>query len=121
MCIGFILGTLTMVYAAIIQWRVYKTSPCGNYATDCELGVSPVSLWAQIPLFGVPAIGEIFINVTSCEFSSLFPAFGVELGKTDLTRVILDELAYTRAPARMKALVYAIVRLSFLKVCRIKS
>lgn len=37
----------------------------------------------QVPLFSLPALGEIFVNVTSYE------------------------LAYTRAPPRMKGLVYA--------------
>ena len=40
-------------------------------------------LQLQVPLFSLPALGEIFVNVTSYE------------------------LAYTRAPSRMKGLVYA--------------
>ncbi|ORY31441.1 putative integral membrane peptide transporter [Naematelia encephala] len=84
MCIGFMLGTVTMIISAIIQWRIYETSPCGYYATDCEAGVSPVSIGWLIPIYSLPAIGELFVNVTSYE------------------------LAYTRAPARMKGLVYAI-------------
>ncbi|KAK4698538.1 hypothetical protein P7C70_g7736, partial [Phenoliferia sp. Uapishka_3] len=83
---GFVLGGINMIIGAILQWRVYKTSPCGYYATsDCAAGVSSISLWAQIPLYALPAIGEIFVNVTSYE------------------------IAYTRAPARMKGLVYAMV------------
>lgn len=84
MCIGFLLCSSNMVIAAIVQWKVYQTSPCGYYATDCELGVSPVNIAWQIPYYAIPALGEIFVNVTSYE------------------------LAYTRAPARMKGLVYAI-------------
>lgn len=84
MCIGFLLGAVTMIIGAILQWKVYSTSPCGWYATDCPAGVSSVPLMAQIPLYALPALGEIFVNVTSYE------------------------LAYTRAPARMKALVYAL-------------
>lgn len=84
MFIGFQLGTINMIGGAIMQWKVYQTSPCGYYASDCEAGVSSVSLWWQLILYGVPAIGEIFVNVTAYE------------------------LAYTRAPARMKGLVYAI-------------
>nr|XP_031857864.1 uncharacterized protein CI109_006736 [Kwoniella shandongensis]KAA5524936.1 hypothetical protein CI109_006736 [Kwoniella shandongensis] len=83
--IGFALGTITMVIGALVQWRVYATSPCGYYATDCELGVSPVPLAWQVPLSALPGIGEIFISVTSYE------------------------IAYTRAPARMKSLVYALI------------
>ncbi|KAJ9120709.1 hypothetical protein QFC22_002640 [Naganishia vaughanmartiniae] len=85
MTIGFALAGINMVIGAILQWQVEKSSPCGLYATsDCE-GVSDISLWAQVPLYSLPAIGELFVNVTSYE------------------------LAYTRAPARMKSLVYAMV------------
>jgi POT family proton-dependent oligopeptide transporter len=83
MCIGFILGSLTCVVCAVIQSRVYATSPCGKMASTCDTP-SSVSLWWQIPIYSLPAIGEIFVNVTSYE------------------------LAYTRAPARMKGLVYAL-------------
>ncbi|WVQ94831.1 hypothetical protein IAU59_001914 [Kwoniella sp. CBS 9459] len=83
--IGFALATITMIIGAIVQWKVYKTSPCGYYATDCEDGVSSVPLAWQIPLSALPGIGEIFVSVTSYE------------------------IAYTRAPARMKSLVYAII------------
>ncbi|CDZ97807.1 H /oligopeptide symporter [Phaffia rhodozyma] len=82
MSIGFMLGSINMIIGAILQWRVYATSPCGNLASTCD-ELSTVNLWAQIPLYSLPAIGELFVNVTSYE------------------------LAYTRAPARMKGLVFA--------------
>ncbi|KAL7415368.1 POT family-domain-containing protein [Mrakia frigida] len=87
MAFGFVLGGLSMVIGAILQWKVYETSPCGYSATSesCEGAISTVNLWAQIPLYSLPALGEIFVNVTSYE------------------------IAYTRAPARMKGLVYAAV------------
>lgn len=84
LCIGFLLCSANMIIGAVVQAKIYATSPCGHYATNCELGVSSVSLLWQIPLYSLPAIGEIFVNVTSYE------------------------LAYTRAPARMKGLVYGI-------------
>lgn len=84
MCIGFLLASISCVIAAIVQSRIYATSPCGTFASTCEEGVSPVSLWLQIPIISIPAIGELFVNVTSYE------------------------LAYTRSPARMKALVYSL-------------
>jgi len=86
MSVGFILGGLSMIIGAILQWKVYEESPCGYQATSGAEGCNaPISLWAQIPLYALPAIGEIFVNVTSYE------------------------IAYTRAPARMKGLVYAAV------------
>lgn len=88
MSIGFFLGTIGCIFGAVIQDRIYKTSPCGNMATHClvdgETAVSPVSLWWQMPLIIFPAIGELFVNVTSYE------------------------LAYTRSPTRMKGLVYSL-------------
>lgn len=82
MCIGFMLGCITCVICALIQWRVYATSACGKYASTCDTP-SAISLWWQIPIYTIPAVGELFVNVTSYE------------------------LAYTRSPARMKGLVYA--------------
>lgn len=81
MSIGFLLAATGSAIGAIVQWRVYKTSPCGYYATSKCDGVSPISLWVQAPIIALPAIGELFVVVTSYE------------------------LAYTRSPARMKGLV----------------
>ncbi|EJD51769.1 putative peptide transporter [Auricularia subglabra TFB-10046 SS5] len=81
---GFWLGTASMIIGAILQWKIYKESSCGNFATSGEEKCyTSISLWWQVPLITLPAIGEIFVNVTSYE------------------------LAYTRAPARMKGLVYS--------------
>ncbi|KAL7422570.1 hypothetical protein Q5752_003218 [Cryptotrichosporon argae] len=83
MSIGFFLGAIGCVVCAIVQWRVYATSPCGNYATTCD-EVSSISLWLQVPIYALPALGELFVYVTSYE------------------------LAYTRSPARMKGFVYSL-------------
>ncbi|KAF9465247.1 PTR2-domain-containing protein [Collybia nuda] len=84
---GFLFAAATMAVGAILQWRVYKTSPCGYYSTTCKVGttVSPLSVWAQLPLYALPAIGELLVKITSYE------------------------IAYTRAPQRMKGLIFAIV------------
>jgi POT family proton-dependent oligopeptide transporter len=84
MTIGFFLAALGCMVGAIVQDRIYKTSPCGKFATNCPEGVSPVSLWLQLPIIILPAIGELFVNVTSYE------------------------LAYTRSPPRMRGLVYSL-------------
>ncbi|KAK7035909.1 PTR2-domain-containing protein [Favolaschia claudopus] len=84
---GFLVAAVAMVLGAIVQWRIYKTSPCGYHASECDIGtgVSPISIWVQIPLYSLPALAEIFVNVTSYE------------------------IAYTRAPQRMKGVIFAIV------------
>ncbi|KAK6204531.1 proton-dependent oligopeptide transporter, POT family [Scheffersomyces amazonensis] len=83
---GFILAGSSQIAGAIIQWRVYKTSPCGYYATVCDVGtgVSPISAWQDVSLYILSGAGECFANITAYE------------------------LAYTRAPPEMKGLVMAI-------------
>jgi dipeptide/tripeptide permease len=43
---GFLLAASSSIIGAITQWRVYKTSPCGYYATGCTIGsgVSSISI-----------------------------------------------------------------------------
>ncbi|KAF5377967.1 hypothetical protein D9615_006700 [Tricholomella constricta] len=84
---GYFLAAATMAVGAILQWRVYETSPCGYNATGCKTGttVSPLSVWAQLPLYVLPATAELMVNITCYE------------------------IAYTRAPQRMKGLVFALV------------
>lgn len=83
---GFTLATISGIIGAIVQWKIYQTSPCGYYASDCSVGtgVSPLSVWIQIPNVALGALSECFCNVTAYE------------------------LAYSRAPKGMKALVMAI-------------
>ncbi|KAF7903138.1 uncharacterized protein EAF01_006187 [Botrytis porri] len=80
---GFIIAAISSAIGAITQWRIYETSPCGYYATGCEIGtgVAPLSIWWQLPQWMIGGISECFCNVTALE------------------------LAYSRAPANMKGLV----------------
>lgn len=83
---GFILAALSGAIGAIIQWRIYKTSPCGYQASDCSIGsgVSPLNVWYQVIFVALAAISECFANVTAYEMS------------------------YARAPPKMRALVMSI-------------
>ncbi|CCH43248.1 putative membrane protein [Wickerhamomyces ciferrii] len=83
---GFIIASTSQVAGAIIQWKVYKTSPCGYYATDCDIGtgVSPISVWVEVVLYILGATSECFAMTAAYE------------------------IAYTRAPEHMKGLVMAI-------------
>ncbi|KAK6212577.1 peptide transporter ptr2 [Pestalotiopsis sp. IQ-011] len=83
MTFGFILAIISSVIGAIVQWKVYETSPCGYSASDCD-GVSPISIWWQVPNVALGAMSEIFVNVTAYE------------------------LAYARAPANMRSTVVAL-------------
>ncbi|KAK2063274.1 POT family protein [Colletotrichum caudatum] len=84
MTLGFILATISSVIGALVQWRVYETSPCGYNASDCS-GVSPLSIWWQLPNVALGAMSEVFINVTAYE------------------------LAYARAPEHMRSTVVALM------------
>lgn len=83
---GFTLAAISGVIGAILQWRIYKTSPCGYAATGCTVGtgVSPLSIWLQVPTVSLGAISECLCNVTAYE------------------------LAYSRAPKNMRSLVISL-------------
>ncbi|KIW15825.1 hypothetical protein PV08_05875 [Exophiala spinifera] len=80
---GFVCAMISSVAGAIIQWRVYKTSPCGFQASTCD-GVSPISVWWQVPIMVFAAWSECFCAVTAYE------------------------LAYARAPPTMRGLLTAV-------------
>ncbi|KAI0468242.1 POT family protein [Xylaria cf. heliscus] len=83
MTLGFVLAIISGVIGAIVQYRVYETSPCGYQASTCD-DVSPINIWWQIPNVALGAISEVFVNVTAYE------------------------LAYARAPENMRATVLSI-------------
>ncbi|KAI0843638.1 PTR2-domain-containing protein [Hypoxylon sp. FL0890] len=83
MTFGFVLAIISGVIGAIVQYRVYETSPCGYNASTCD-EVSPISIWWQIPNVALGAMSEVFVNVTAYE------------------------LAYARAPEHMRATVVAL-------------
>jgi POT family proton-dependent oligopeptide transporter len=82
MTFGFLLAAVSGAIGAIVQYRVYATSPCGYYASTCDQ-VSPINIWWQIPNVSLGALSELFCNVTAYE------------------------MAYSRAPPNMKSLVMA--------------
>ncbi|KAI0206825.1 POT family protein [Astrocystis sublimbata] len=84
MTVGFLMATVSGVIGAIVQYRVYETSPCGYQASTCD-DVSPISIWWQLPNVILGAISELFVNVTAYE------------------------LAYARAPENMRACVISIM------------
>ncbi|CAK7236400.1 peptide transporter ptr2 [Sporothrix bragantina] len=90
MTFGFLLAAVSGIIGAIVQWRVYVTSPCGYNASTCAdlvaadaVSVSPLSIWWQFPNIALGAISELFCNVTAYE------------------------MAYVRAPPQLKSVVMA--------------
>ncbi|KAF5366602.1 hypothetical protein D9758_008970 [Tetrapyrgos nigripes] len=86
---GFITGAAAMVWAAVVQHYIYKTSPCGKFANavDCD-AVSPLNVWIQSGSYILIAFSEIFASITGLEY------------------------AFTKAPKNMRSLVMALFLLT---------
>lgn len=86
MAVGMIIAAVSGICGGLVQLYVYKTNPCGYYASTCPgtTGVSPISVWTELPMVCLGAISEILVNVTSYE------------------------IAYARAPTNMKSCVFSI-------------
>ncbi|KAG5358545.1 Peptide transporter PTR2 [Yarrowia sp. B02] len=83
--LGFMLAACSPMIGAILQWRIYETSPCGYYATQCDKGVAPITIWWQVIPYVCTALSEIFAITTSYE------------------------LAYSLAPTQMRSIVMALL------------
>ncbi|KAF7419195.1 hypothetical protein PC9H_001781 [Pleurotus ostreatus] len=82
---GFFTGAAAMIWAAVVQHYIYKTSPCGNFAADCKApNVSPLNVWIQSGSYILIAFSEIFASITGLEY------------------------AFTKAPKNMRSLVMAV-------------
>lgn len=81
MAFGFVLASLAMVGAAVIQHYIYSTGPCGKYMNTCEDGAAPVNVWTQAVPYVLVGFSEIFTSITGLEF------------------------AFTKAPKNMRSLV----------------
>lgn len=86
---GFWLAAAAMIWAAVVQYYIYKTSPCGSQANNCfnddgTVNPAPINVWAQTGCYVLIAFSEIFASITSLEY------------------------AYSKAPRNMRSLVQAI-------------
>jgi POT family proton-dependent oligopeptide transporter len=80
---GFLLTTLALLYAAILQHFIYSTSPCGSYASPSPNCKSPINVSVQTPIYILLAASAIMISVSTLEY------------------------AFTKAPRNMRSLVQA--------------
>lgn len=80
---GFMVASISMVWAAVLQHYIYKTSNCGKYAGG-DGCVSPLSVWIQIGPYFFIGLSELFASVISLEY------------------------AFTKAPKNMRSLVMGV-------------
>jgi len=81
--LGFFTGTAAMVWAAVLQYYIYKTNPCGKQASTCK-ETSPLNVWIQTGSYVLVAFSEIFASITGLEY------------------------AFTKAPKNMRSLVMGV-------------
>jgi POT family proton-dependent oligopeptide transporter len=77
---GFILASLAMVGAAVIQHYIYQLGACGKYMNSCDT-FAPINVWTQTVPYVLVGFSEIFTSITGLEF------------------------AFTKAPKNMRSLV----------------
>jgi POT family proton-dependent oligopeptide transporter len=71
---GFFTGSMAMIWACVIQYYIYKRSPCGSHAATGTLpnGDScpnvDINVWAQTGSYVLIALSEIFASITSLEY-----------------------------------------------------
>ncbi|KAF2828948.1 PTR2-domain-containing protein [Ophiobolus disseminans] len=80
MAFGFLLASMAMVSASVIQYYVYQTGECGKYMNKCD-NPSPINVWTQTVPYVLVGFSEIFTSITGLEF------------------------AFTKAPRNMRSLV----------------
>lgn len=85
---GFAASSLSMIWATVLQYYVYKMNPCGSEANTCAnmvpTQVSPINVWVQAGPYVLVGMSEIFASITGLEY------------------------AFSKAPKEMKSLVTAL-------------
>lgn len=112
---GYFVAACSMIWACVIQVYIYRTSPCGHYASgtmpdgeDCPN--VDISVWAQSGSYILIAISEILASITSLEYAhSKAPA--------NMRSMVQAFSLFTTAVS--SALGFALVTLSSVSYCRL--
>ena len=65
--IGFSFVALSMLYATVVQHKIYSAPPCYVHLEHC--GPNHVNVWIQAPLYFLMSTGEIFAYVAALEYA----------------------------------------------------
>jgi len=77
---GFMLASVAMISATVIQYYIYEKGPCGKYMNTCD-NPAPFTVWVQAFPYIFIGFSEIFTSITGLEY------------------------AFTKAPKNMRSLV----------------
>lgn len=67
MTVGFFFASASMIAACVMQYYIYRMSPCGWYANTCaeEGRKAPINVWAQCLPYVLVGIAEVSTRPTS--------------------------------------------------------
>lgn len=81
--LGFTCGALGLLFAAVLQHFIYRSSKCGVWANECK-EPTEISAWVQVGCFALIGLSEVLAVTTGMEY------------------------AFTQAPESMRGLVMAV-------------
>ena len=103
MCAAFFVACTAMIWAAVVQYYIYQTNPCGNYVGSCEIDgetqVSTLNVWIQTGAYVLVGLSEIFGSVTGLEYAyTKAPANMSSASRIAVSHALMIIQVYTTSP-----------------------